>query len=245
MTYKILIFFLRAIAHLPLAVLYAVSSALWPPIYYIIRYRRKITRQNLERSFPEKSLKEIKRIERAFYRHICDIVVETLKTLHISDKEMQRRIEVTGLDIVEEVASQGHPVFMLNGHYANWEWAAEATRRMKIPETKGYIYDPPASEIFDKAMIDIRKFYNTLLIPMKQAARTTLRLKREHQSYFIGFIADQRPSRHSLRHWTTFLHQDRWEQRSWAVMSMPYASICTWNNPAEGITISPSNDCSL
>ena len=208
MKYKILIFSLRAIAHLPLAVLYAASSALWPVLYYIIRYRRKVTRQNLQRSFPEKDLKVIKHIERQFYRHLCDIVVEIVKTLHISDRQMQRRISISGLDIIEEAAANGHPVFLLSGHYGNWEWSGEVARRMKSPKIRGFIYEPLASKTFDQMMIAVRKFYKTMLIPMKKAARTALQLKREHKSYFIGFIADQRPSRHSLRHWTTFLNQD-------------------------------------
>ena len=155
MKYKITISILRAIAHLPLSVLYAFSSACWPVLYYLIRYRRKVTRQNLLRSFPEKDLKEIKRIERAFYRHTCDIVVETLKTLHISDEEMQRRITVEGLDIIEKTAEEGHPVFLLNGHFGNWEWAAEVVRRMKEPKVHGYIYEPLASPVVDQVMRDI------------------------------------------------------------------------------------------
>ena len=208
MKYKILISTLRLIARLPLAILYAFCSALWPVLYYIIRYRRKVTRQNLTRSFPEKSLKEIKAIERKTYRHICEIAVETLKQLHISDKEMQRRITITGLDLIEQIAEAGHPVFMLNGHFGNWEWAAEVVRRMKKPTVHGYIYEPLASEAIDHVMRDLRGFYGTQLIAKKQAARTILLMKRQHQSYFIGFIADQRPKRTSLNHWTTFLHQD-------------------------------------
>lgn len=208
MKYKITIFILRLIARLPLGVLYVFSSMLWPVLYYVVRYRRKVTHQNLLRSFPEKSLKEIKHIERQFYRHLCDIFIETFKTFHISDKEMQRRITITGLDIIEKAAAEGHPVFLLNGHFGNWEWAAEVTRRMKAPTTYGYIYAPLANETFNKVMIELRSFYRSELIPKPQAARTILRMKREHDSYFIGFIADQRPNRHSLHHWTTFLHQD-------------------------------------
>ena len=37
------------------------------PLYYCIRYRRKIIRNNLSNSFPEKDLKEIVQIEKQFY----------------------------------------------------------------------------------------------------------------------------------------------------------------------------------
>lgn len=208
MKYKLTITILRLVALLPLPVLYAFNSMLWPVLYYVVRYRRKVTRQNLLRSFPDKSLSDIKHIEHRFYRHLCDIAAETIKMLHISDRQMQRRVTVTGMHFMEQAAAQGHPVFLFIGHYGNWEWVQEVTKRIKAPTVHGEIYDPLASEVFDRVMKTIRSRYPTVLIAKKQAPRTILRMKRDNDSYLIGFIADQRPSRHSLHHWTTFLQQD-------------------------------------
>jgi len=205
---KIALFLVRLLATLPLSLLYAMSSTVWPVIYYIIRYRRKVTRQNLQRSFPEKSLKEIRHIERAVYRHMCDIMVETLKQAHISDAELERRITVNNTSLVEEMAKKGHPVFVLIGHYGNWEWSGEIIHRLAIPEKKTYIYEPVANETMDLIMQSLRHRFCDLLLPKKKAARAILSLKREHQSYLVGFISDQRPKRNSLHHWTTFLNQD-------------------------------------
>lgn len=205
---KIALFLVRLLATLPLSLLYAMSSTVWPVIYYIIRYRRKVTRQNLQRSFPEKSLKEIRHIERAVYRHMCDIMVETLKQAHISDAELERRITINNTSLVEEMAKKGHPVFVLIGHYGNWEWSGEIIHRLAIPEKKAYIYEPVANETMDLIMQKLRHRFCDLLLPKKKAARAILSLKREHQSYLVGFISDQRPKRNSLHHWTTFLNQD-------------------------------------
>ena len=205
---KIALFLVRLLATLPLSLLYAMSSTVWPVIYYIIRYRRKVTRQNLQRSFPEKSLKEIRHIERAVYRHMCDIMVETLKQAHISDAELERRITINNTSLVEEMAKKGHPVFVLIGHYGNWEWSGEIIHRLAIPEKKTYIYEPVANETMDLIMQKLRHRFCDLLLPKKKAARAILSLKREHQSYLVGFISDQRPKRNSLHHWTTFLNQD-------------------------------------
>lgn len=205
---KIALFLVRLLATLPLSLLYAMSSTVWPVIYYIIRYRRKVTRQNLQRSFPEKSLKEIRHIERAVYSHMCDIMVETLKQAHISDAELERRITINNTSLVEEMAKKGHPVFVLIGHYGNWEWSGEIIHRLAIPEKKAYIYEPVANETMDLIMQKLRHRFCDLLLPKKKAARAILSLKREHQSYLVGFISDQRPKRNSLHHWTTFLNQD-------------------------------------
>lgn len=208
MKYRLIIFFLQLLAYLPLTILYALSSLAWPVLYYIIRYRRRVTRMNFIQAFPEKKEEDIRLLERKFYRHLCDIVIETVKLLHISDDEMKKRITFTGINLIENAAKEKRPVFLLAGHYGNWEWAAEVTRRMRVPTIQGNIYIPLASETANHVMVKIRSHYHAQLIPKNQAARTILQMKRSHDSYFIGFIADQRPSRHSLHHWITFMRQD-------------------------------------
>jgi KDO2-lipid IV(A) lauroyltransferase len=43
-------------------------------LYYFPSYRRKIVRTNLQNSFPEKTEKEIRQIEKKFYRHLGDLL---------------------------------------------------------------------------------------------------------------------------------------------------------------------------
>ena len=66
---------------LPLSVLYLLSDLLYIPLYYGIKYRRKVVRTNLTNSFPEKTKEEIIRIEKQFYHFFCDYIVETIKLL--------------------------------------------------------------------------------------------------------------------------------------------------------------------
>ena len=63
----------------PLRVLYLFSDLFYLVMYYIAGYRRKVVAANLRNSFPEKSDAERNLIERRFYRHLCDLFVETLK----------------------------------------------------------------------------------------------------------------------------------------------------------------------
>ena len=205
---SIVLALLKLVAHLPLRVLYILSDVICPLVQHVIRYRREVVYGNLRRSFPEKDEAEIRRIAGKFYHHLCDIFMETVKMLHLSDEELQRRVTVTGMSLMEDAAADGRPVFLFIGHYGNWEWVQEVTRRIKAPTVHGEIYNPLKSKVFDQVMKTIRNRYPTILIEKKQAVRTILRMKRDHDSYLIGFIADQRPTRHSLHHWTTFLSQD-------------------------------------
>jgi KDO2-lipid IV(A) lauroyltransferase len=47
--------------------------------------------QNLEIAFPEKSEKERRTIARRFYRNFTDTIVESIKVLSMSEKELDRR----------------------------------------------------------------------------------------------------------------------------------------------------------
>lgn len=97
---------------LPLRFLYFISDLLFYPLYYCIRYRRKIIRNNLSNSFPEKDLKEIVQIEKQFYSFFCDYIVETLKLFSISKKQLMRRMTFEGLDEIVESMNKKEQRFL-------------------------------------------------------------------------------------------------------------------------------------
>ena len=63
------------------------SDILYVLVYKVVRYRVKVVRQNMKASFPDKSDTELRRLEREFYHHFADYVVETIKLAHISLEE--------------------------------------------------------------------------------------------------------------------------------------------------------------
>ena len=69
----------------PFWLLYLRSDFYFFMVYHVARYRRKVVRENLLRSFPEKNLDEIKAIEKQFYHNLCDQVVEMFKLGRMSD----------------------------------------------------------------------------------------------------------------------------------------------------------------
>ena len=87
------IFFLYVLSLLPLSVLHLFARLLYYPLYYIIGYRKKVVRENLEKSFPTKDSKEIILIEKTFYKYFVDLVFEIIKMSTISKKELLRRVK--------------------------------------------------------------------------------------------------------------------------------------------------------
>lgn len=200
---------MRLLAGLPLEVLYLFSNLAYYILYYIIRYRRRLVRENLQCSFPDKSKKEILRIEKAFYRNLCDVFVEAFKCLNISDKELRRRIEILNCELPERIAAQGKNVFMLLGHLGCWEWYQEVSVRYKNPKKGAEIFKHIENRYFSSLMREIRSRWNTEQIEMRQTVRTLLKWKAAGEPFLCGFIQDQRPDI-KVKDSITFLNQETW-----------------------------------
>ena len=91
-------------------------------IYYLLKYRRRVVRANLQHAFPEKDLSEIIKIEKRYYRHLCDFFVEMYKMWHMSDEQIRRRCKFTNPEVIRRYFDQGKSVIGVLGHYGNWEW---------------------------------------------------------------------------------------------------------------------------
>lgn len=199
---------LKAIAIWPYWLLHAFSSVLYPIVYYVARYRRDVTRKNLQSAFPEKSIKEIVSIEKMFYRHFCDYVMETLKLMHISDKQMRRHMRFTNPELIEQLRTDGRPIFLYLGHQCNWEYVISITMWTHPDFQAVQIYHPLKNKCMDKVMYRLRSRFNSVGVPQKQALRAVLTMIREGKQPLLGLIADQRPPRNPEPEWMEFLNQD-------------------------------------
>lgn len=206
--FNLLKFTLWTWALLPLRALYVLSDLLYVPLYYLVGYRKKVVRRNLKNSFPEKSEKELRKIEKQFYHHFCDYVVETIKLLHISDEEMMRRLRFTNPEYVDELAKDGKSIFLMMGHYCNWEWVTSMTRWVPEQLLMAQIYRPLSNKAADKFFLKLRARFGSVGIAKNDTLREIIRYRKAGQQIMVGFIADQTPSKNNLHYWTNFLNQD-------------------------------------
>ncbi|MFA6778934.1 MAG: lysophospholipid acyltransferase family protein [Paludibacteraceae bacterium] len=204
--YYFLYSILWLLAWLPLDVLYVFSYFVYFLSYYVVRYRRKVVRSNLEKSFPEKSFEERLRIEKDYYLHFADILFETVKLMRISDAEMKRRMHFSNPEVMYDIC-QNNSVVVLLGHYGNWEWLPSI-----FIDAKGFVagelYRPLKNKYFDAFFLKLRGRFGTFNIPKNDALRAIVNFKREKKNFALGFIADQTPSRNNLHYWADFLNQD-------------------------------------
>lgn len=195
---------------LPFRVLYFFSDATFLLLYHLVRYRRHIVWNNLRTSFPEKSEKELRKIERGFYHFLCDYFNESLKLLSISKEEMARRLEFRGLDKLEEYFAAGRSCAGILGHYCNWEWLSTFGLALKKSDNVaiGLIYQPLRNKTFDKLFVALRSSTGGMCIPKNKILRYIVRCKHEGKQTWFGYIADQTPRVANIHLWIDFLNHD-------------------------------------
>ena len=196
--------FLWIMSILPTRVLYGFSNFLFFVVYYLFNYRKKVVRENLRLCFPKKSLHEIKSIEKKFFRHLCDMFVESIRSISISEAEIRERYKFTNIEEVNKIEEANKSILLMCAHYASWEWIFII---QKYVTTDGYaIYKKIENKYFDQLIRKIRAKYNTNLITNKETFTSMREHKRLGKKGIYGFLSDQSPKLKSAYHWKEFMN---------------------------------------
>lgn len=196
---------LYTLSVLPMWVLHRLADVLYFFLYYVFGYRKKVVQTNLEKSFPEKSPQEIKAIAKASYKHLADLIVESLKGFTISEKEMRRRFTTTNINLLDKYHNQNRNIIIVTAHYNSWEWAG-MSMGLHINFKNFGMYKPVSDKVMEKALLKSRQKFGLEMYPMKDTAAYFERYKNQYT--LTAFVADQTPSNIDMAYWTTFLNQD-------------------------------------
>lgn len=186
----------------PLWLLHLQSRVLAFVAHRVVRYRRKVVLDNLQKAFPEKSERDIARVMAAFYLNFTDVIVETVKLASIRTTRVRDRVVLLNPEILPEMVAHGGGGIAMFGHFTNWEWLA-AGLGIQLPFPTHGVYQTLSSAAFDRIMLRIRSRHGNHMITMEQTFRESLtRLK---VPCYIGILGDQSPARHTGMYFTRFL----------------------------------------
>lgn len=194
------------LAKLPFPLLYAFSDFVCFIVYRVVGYRKKTVRNNLKIAFPEKSAQERLQIEKRFYSHMCDMFLEMIKTMHITQKEIDERFQYTNFDEYKQLEAQGRSIVLLCGHYASYEWVISMNR--KLNRTGYAIYKRIANPHFDGLVRRIRGRFQAELIPTKETIPTVIHNENIGKLGIYGFATDQTPRANKAHLWMRFLNKE-------------------------------------
>ncbi len=199
---------IRLLSRMPLRIHYCISDVMYLITYHCIHYRRKVVRENLTSAFPEKPLKEIKKIEREFYHWFCDYIVETFKMATISREEMSRRMVFKGTEAIEQCWAEGQSCGVMLGHYCNWEWVSTLPLAMSQKGLCAELYHPIENPETNDFFLQLRQRFGSVCIPMERALRDIVKYRQEGRPLVIGYIADQKPNWRNIHLWMPFLNHN-------------------------------------
>ncbi len=191
------------ISILPLEILYLKSTALYYVAYYIAGYRKKVVMQNLQLVFPEKTEAERVQIAKQFYRHLCDIIFETIKSLTISEREISRRFQFENLELLDSYYKENRNILLMCGHYASWEWSGILAKKM--PYQGLGVYKKLDNPYFDALVKKIRSRFGGEIISNKKVVPVLFRKAARNEKTVTLILSDQTPKRNAFKHRDTFM----------------------------------------
>ncbi len=192
----------------PFWLLHAFSFCVYALVYHIIGYRKKVVIQNLKKSFPQKTDEEIKQITKQFYKHLCDVIFETLKLLTISTKQFKKHFTLTqnAINQFTYFETKQQSIIGVMGHCGNWEWGAIAPQ-FYFKQLLTGVYHPLSNKNFDAFMLKLRGRMGGNIVAMNNLLRELITLRQKKTATIVGLIADQTPPPEGS-HWTSFLNQE-------------------------------------
>ena len=201
--YYITYAFFYLLSLIPWRILYLIADGLYGLVYYIFGYRKKIVIQNLAIAFPEKTPAERVRIAKDFYHNFIDTLLETIKMISLSNKELAKRF-TCNIEVLNDLYATDLNVQVVCGHFFNWEFVNLGIAKMcKFPFVG--VYQPLTNKTINKVIYNMRAKNGTILIPASDFKSNFHAYVKDR--YVLGLAADQNPPNPSKAHWVSFFNR--------------------------------------
>lgn len=187
--------------------MYATSAILFPTVYHLLRYRRKVTESNLAHAYPELGAQRRREVEKQYYRHLCDLLVEGIHNLYASPKAIMRRYRFVNRQVVNDYYEQGRSVILLSSHYNNWEYMITSLN-FQLKHVGIGVGKPLDDKCMATFITRRRSRFGTEIVDQTNVRQTIAYYEQHHVPAAYMMLADQSPSNEHKSYWTTFMHQE-------------------------------------
>ncbi len=191
---------------LPLQVLYGLSDVMCVVLYRLVGYRKAVVRKNLHNSFPNHSGKELLLIEKQYYKHLCDLFVESIKSLTMSKKQVLKRYHCLNEELVNRYFKQGKSVILLSAHYNNWEWMVLSLSMQFLHHGIG-VGKANSNKVFELLINRARTRYGTEVVFADTVRETFLHYEQQQKPCAYMMLCDQSPASVKKSFVLEFMHQ--------------------------------------
>jgi Kdo2-lipid IVA lauroyltransferase/acyltransferase len=171
---------------LPLGALAAVGNALGSLAFWLIPERRRVTRVNLAKCFPQMAPEARERLARAHFRAVTRSLVEHALLWWAPEARIRRLIRVEGLEHL--TAPRAEPVILFVPHFVGLD--ASGTR-LALERDAVAIYSAQKNAVFNRLFAHGRgRFGNQRQVSRQEGVRAAIRsMVREKRPFF--YLPDQ------------------------------------------------------
>jgi KDO2-lipid IV(A) lauroyltransferase len=194
--------FIWLFSRLPMRILYIISDLFFFLMYNVIGYRKKVVLENLKLAFPEKSEKERKKIGKDFFKHLTDLIMESVKAFSISEKEMSKRYVYKNPELVNNFTRQGRSIALVAAHQANWEWSISLP--LVLEGKVSGAYTKLGNPYFEKVVRSSREKYGIIGYKTSETVKGMQKNFAEKTQGLYILLSDQSPQVHKTFYWSEF-----------------------------------------
>ena len=196
---------LKTVSVLPMSLLYRLSGPFYLLLFYILRFRKKIARDNIRRSFKDMGKTWQSRVLKKHYRNLCHVTLEIARSLAMPPADLERRVRFTNLEVIREPLRNNQPVLLAMAHHCNPVWAILALGQHLDKPVEG-IYQPLHVDWLNELTLESLSRFNITPLPARTCTAQLIRRATDPRA--IAIVADQAPRGRDKAYWTNFLHQD-------------------------------------
>lgn len=159
---KVLGGFSRTVGRLPLPALRVVGRGLGRLGYYVSGGRRRITIDNIQRSYPDQPPQRSREMARASFEQVGQLAMECMRLSRLDRDDIMAQVRVHGRDNFQAAKAKGKGVVLLSLHLGCWEWMVPGFSLGVEPFCA--VYKPLKWEPADKLLYGWRALGDNILL---------------------------------------------------------------------------------
>ena len=214
-------FCIVALSKLPLKFHYFMGDVLSWIAKNVFRYRADVVWINISRSFPHMKYKELKKVYNDFYRHLGEIVAETIWFGGSSYERLRKAgiVRLTNPEVLDDMFMEAPGMTMLSTHCGNWEllgglpdYRSSSDENIHISEKQiTVVYKKMSSEVSDEVfklnrIAPLELVGTECEVESSNILRYAIKHKDEKRLYI--YPTDQAPYKNAGKHPIgEFMHQ--------------------------------------
>lgn len=187
--------------------MFLLSDIVYLIAYRLLGYRKQVVRRNLAASFPEKGEMERRNLERRFYHHLCDVLMEGLYNLFASPRSIRKRYRIKNRELLNRFYDEGRTVVLMSAHYNDWEYMITSLNMQLFHHGIG-VGKPLSNKVLEPWVFRRRTRFGTEVVYPDTVRDVVDFYVRHKVPCALMMLSDQSPAHAEKAYWTTFLHQE-------------------------------------